>query len=209
VAKGRDESNGKSNNDRDQCIAEEGDHGKRYPDNRGDRGSAGELEDNRVLMEDAFRRDRKERQGHQGQRRVQEIVLAKTCRHLRPEVEHDAGPAGKSGMLLPVKKEQSRREECTQDEEIAHDGCGKLFCAERVTCPRMSARVGGMTQPVRPEKIRERFCPSLLPFCTVVPALVAAIAPVRPGPDTGGLALLADRAVVFYLDGLLFLFHGD
>jgi hypothetical protein len=58
------------------------------------------------------------------------------------------------------------------------------------------------------KRSKERFCPSLLPLCAVVPAPVAGIAPVRPDFDTGGLALLADRAVVLHPGGLWLLVHG-
>jgi hypothetical protein len=58
------------------------------------------------------------------------------------------------------------------------------------------------TEPARPEEVHRALFPSLLPFCTVVPAPVTAVAPIRPDPDTGGLALLADRAVVLHPGGL-------
>jgi hypothetical protein len=50
----------------------------------------------------------------------------------------------------------------------------------------------------------------LLSRCAVIAAAVAHIAPVRFDPDTGCLALLAYRAIVFHAGGLLvFLIHGD
>jgi hypothetical protein len=49
----------------------------------------------------------------------------------------------------------------------------------------------------------------LLSLGTVIPAAVAGIAPIRPDFDTGSLALVANRAVMFYTRGLLCSVHGD
>ena len=50
----------------------------------------------------------------------------------------------------------------------------------------------------------------LLSRCTVVAAAVADIAPVRLYLDTGCLALLTYRAIVFHAGGLLvFFIHGE
>ena len=67
-------------NDRDEPVMEDRDKGKRHPDDRRDRGGAGELEDDRVIPEETLRRDGKEGQGEKRERRVQEIVLAEKCR---------------------------------------------------------------------------------------------------------------------------------
>jgi hypothetical protein len=62
----------------------------------------------------------------------------------------------------------------------------------------------GGKNPCNPPLFVRRLLPA---FRTVVPAPVAAIAPVWSCLDTRGLALFADRAVVLHPGGLFFLFH--
>jgi hypothetical protein len=49
----------------------------------------------------------------------------------------------------------------------------------------------------------------LLSRFTVIPAMVARIAPVGPYLDTGSLALVTYRTILFHMPGLLLLIHGD
>jgi hypothetical protein len=53
-------------------------------------------------------------------------------------------------------------------------------------------------------------CPSLLlSLCAVIPAPVARIAPVGSDLDTGSMALITYRTILFHMGGLLLLIHGD
>jgi hypothetical protein len=49
----------------------------------------------------------------------------------------------------------------------------------------------------------------LLSRFTVIPAVVARIAPVGSNLDTGSLALFTYRTILFHMFGLLLLIHGD
>jgi len=99
---------------------EDGDEGKRHPNKRGNRGGAGELEEDRVPGEEPFCRDGKEGQGKEGESRVQEILIHKKCWYLRPEVCRDAGPSGcRCILLLPGDYKQDNREDCAEDKGIA------------------------------------------------------------------------------------------
>ena len=49
----------------------------------------------------------------------------------------------------------------------------------------------------------------LLSRFTVIPAMVARIAPVGPYLDTGSLALVTYRTILFHMPGLLLFIHGD
>jgi hypothetical protein len=49
----------------------------------------------------------------------------------------------------------------------------------------------------------------LLSRFAVIPAVIARIAPVRSDPDTGSLALVTYRTILFHMLGLLLLIHVD
>ena len=49
----------------------------------------------------------------------------------------------------------------------------------------------------------------LLSRFTVIPAMVARITPVGPYLDTGSLALVTYRTILFHMPGLLLFIHGD
>jgi hypothetical protein len=49
----------------------------------------------------------------------------------------------------------------------------------------------------------------LLSRFAVIPAMVARIAPIGSDPDTGSLALVTYRTILFHMSGLLLLIHGD
>jgi len=49
----------------------------------------------------------------------------------------------------------------------------------------------------------------LLTLCAVIPAAVARIASIGSDLNTGSMALITYRTIVFHTGGLLFIFHGD
>jgi hypothetical protein len=68
--------------------------------------------------------------------------------------------------------------------DLAHPGKGMLF-----------------TQPVYRSLLLSRFA--------VIPAMVARIGSVGSDPDTGSLAHVAYRTILFHMSGLLLLIHGN
>ena len=127
VAERGDEAKRKGDDGPDEGVAEGRDEGKGHVDQRRYGRGPREPEDDRVSPDETFHGDREEGKGEDGERRVQEIVFAEKGRHLGPEVEHDAAPAGDRGIrVLPGEEEDGEREECAQDEEVAHDGTGNL-----------------------------------------------------------------------------------
>ncbi len=49
----------------------------------------------------------------------------------------------------------------------------------------------------------------LLSRFAVIPAAVARIGPIGSDLDTGSLALVTNRTILFHMPGLLWLIHGD